>query len=323
MKRLILSWSLLLIALAATAGGCAQTLPAKAGASPAVVAPAIPGKSHFALRDGLRIHLWQKCLPGQEAATAQAGKVALLIHGSTWSGRPDFDLQIRDYSLMDFLARNGYDVWAIDIHGYGQSDKTDKDWSDTASAALDLGSALDYICGLRKVAKVDVLGWSWGTLIAGVYAADHPDRIAKLILYGNVWKGLPGWKTFPAPKKPYQTNTDGGARSDFIPGQFERDVVDAYAQEALRTDPQSPNGVLVDCSSKLPMVDPERITVPTLIIRPEKDSVSRPEEMLEFFGKLKTADKSYVCLPEGGHAIHLEKGHRRFQQTVLAFFDRP
>jgi hypothetical protein len=67
----------------------------------------------------------------------------------------------------------------------------------------------------------------------------------------------------------------------------------------------------------------DHFAVPTLIIRPEKDFVSSPEEMLEFFGKLKTADKSYVCLPEGGHAIHLEKGHRRFQQVVLAFFDRP
>jgi len=313
---------LLLLALAATAA-CFVQIPAAKSAVPSVAAPSVTGQDHFAVRDGLRIHLWQKCLPGQETAAAQAGKVALLIHGSTWSGRPDFDLQVRDYSLMDFLARNGYDVWAIDIHGYGKSDKTDKDWSDTASAALDLGCALDYICGLRKISKVDVLGWSWGTMIAGLYVADHLDRIAKLILYGNVWKGRPGWKRIPAPQKPYRTNTDAGARSDFIPGQFEQDVVDAYAQVALKTDPQSPNGALVDSSTKLPMVSPERIAVPTLIIRPEKDFVSSPEEMLEFFGKLKTADKSYVCLPEGGHAIHLEKGHHRFQQVVLAFFDRP
>jgi pimeloyl-ACP methyl ester carboxylesterase len=313
---------LVLLALAATAACFVQT-PAAKSAAPGVAAPSVTGQDHFALRDGLRIHLWQKCLPGREAAASRAGKVAILIHGSTWSGRPDFDLQIRDYSLMDFLARNGYDVWAIDIHGYGRSDKTDKDWSDTASAALDLGSALDYVCGLRKISKVDMLGWSWGAMIAGLYAMDHPDRIAKLVLYGNVWKGRPFWKGIPAPNKPYRTNTEADARSDFIRGQYEQDVVDAYAQEALKADPQSPNGALLDTLTKLPIVAPERIVVPTLIIRPEKDFVSSPEEMLEFFGKLKTADKSYVCLPEGGHAILLEKGHRRFQQTVLAFFDRP
>lgn len=289
----------------------------------AVPAPAILGKSHFALRDGLRIHLWQKCPSGQETAAAQAGRVALLLHGATWSGRPDFDLQIRDYSLMDFLAKHGYDVWAIDIHGYGQSDKTDKDWSDTASAVLDMASAVDYICQLRRIPRVKVLGWSWGTQVAGRYAAEHPDRLSRLILYGNVWNGLPEWKTIPAPKKPYRTNTDADAREDFIPGQFEADVVDAYAKEALKTDPQSPNGILVDLFTRLPLIDPEKITVPTLIIRPEKDFASSQEEMLTFFSKLKSPDKAYVSLPEGGHAIILEKGHRRFQHEVLAFFELP
>lgn len=298
-------------------------LPASAQMPAPSPVAAVPGHDHFATRDGLRIHLWQKCLPGREAAAAQAGKVALLIHGSTWSGRPDFDLQVRDYSLMDFLARNGYDAWAIDIHGYGQSDRTDKDWSDTASAALDVDAAIGYIGGLRKVQKVALLGWSWGTMIGGVYAQAHPERISKLVLYGNVWKGRPGWRNNPVPKAQYRTNTDAGAREDFIPGQFEQDVVDAYAQEALRTDPQSPNGTLVDVFTRLPLCDPELITVPTLVLRPEKDFASTPDEMLEFFGRLKTPDKSYVCLPEGGHAILLERGHTRFQQAVLAFLDRP
>jgi pimeloyl-ACP methyl ester carboxylesterase len=294
---------------------------APASTAPVSTAPTIQGQDHFAVRDGIRIHLWQKCLKGQETAAAQAGRVALLLHGATWSGKPDFDLQIRDYSLMDFLVRNGYDVWAIDIHGYGQSDRTDKDWSDTASAAEDMAAAVDYICQLRKTTRVKVLGWSWGTQIAGIYAADHPDRISRLILYGNVWHGLPEWKTIPVPKAQYRTNSDADAREDFIAGQFETDVADAYAKEALKTDPQSPNGILVDLFTKLPLIDPEKITVPTLIIRPEKDFASTPEEMLAFFGKLKSPDKAYVCLPEGGHAIILEKGHHRFQNAVLAFFE--
>ena len=224
---------------------------------------------------------------------------------------------------MDFLARNGYDVWAIDIHGYGQSDRTIKDWSDTASAALDLDSAVEYICRLRGVSQVNMLGWSWGTQIAGIYAAAHPERIAKLILFGNVWKGLPEWRDMPAPEEQYRTNGEDDAREDFIPGQFEADVVEAYAREALKTDPKSPNGVLIDLATRLPLVNPERIAVPTLIIRPEHDFASTPEEMATFFGMLRSADKSYISLPDGGHNIILEKGHRRFQQVVLSFFDRP
>src|SRR5580704_8589175 len=94
-------------------------------------ANAIRGEAHYVMRDGLRIYLWEKHKAGLEGTYATSGKVALLVHGGTWSGRPLFDLQIRDYSLMDFLAENGYDVWAIDLHGYGRSDKTDKDWTDS------------------------------------------------------------------------------------------------------------------------------------------------------------------------------------------------
>ncbi len=318
--RRLLRWLLLLLGCCAwTALACGQAPLSERALS----APSIAGKSHFVLRDKLRIHLWQKCQSGQEARAARAGKVAILVHGATWSGRPDFDLQIRDYSLMDHLARHGYDVWAIDIHGYGLSDETDEDWSDTASATLDLEAAVEYVCQLREVSHVKVLGWSWGTQIAGLYAARRPERIARLVLYGTVWRGMPEWKNTPLPDTQYRINTAESARNGFIDGQFEPDVLEAYVQAALQADPRSPNGTVIDVATKLPLLDPEAIRVPTLVIRPEQDFVSTPEEMLEFFGRLKSADKSYVVLPDGGHAILLEKGHRRFQEVVRGFFDRP
>ena len=152
-------------------------------------ANSISGKAHYVSRDGLRIYLWEKRKAGLQDSFAASGKVALLVHGGTWSGRPDFDLQIRDYSLMDWLATNGYDVWAIDIHGYGHSDKTDKDWSGVQSAAADIDAAVEYITKLRGVSTVDLLGWSAGTQRAGLYAMQHPERVAKLILYAPHWKG--------------------------------------------------------------------------------------------------------------------------------------
>lgn len=236
------------------------------------------GHDYFAVRDGMQIHLWQKCAIGKEADAAKAGKVILLIHGATWSGKTDFDLQIRDYSLMDFLCSKGYDAWAIDIHGYGQSDKTDKDWSDTASAALDTASAVDYICSLRQITRIDILGWSWGAMIAGVYVEKHPERVARLVLYGTVWKGSPDWKNQALPKTEYHTNGMADVRGDFVPGQFEPDVVSAYARAALQTDPRSPNGVLVDLATRLPIIDPAKIAVPTLVIRPEHDFATSPKK---------------------------------------------
>jgi pimeloyl-ACP methyl ester carboxylesterase len=295
----------------------------------------ILAKAHYALRDGLRIYLWEKYQAGSEVSFGRSGKTALLVHGGTWSGRPDFDLQIRDYSLMDALATNGYDVWAIDIHGYGHSDKTDKDWSGVQSAAADIDAAVEYITKLRGVSKVDLLGWSAGTQRAGLYAMQHPDRVERLIFYAPQWKGSPEFreqvrKRIENGGKPlgqYRVNTEAAARSDFVTGelalhpQFEEDVVALYAREALQTDPQSPNA-FVD-NTNLPILDPLQITVPTMIIFGEYDYYAKEEDLLPFFAQLRTRDKRFVLLPHGGHALMLEKDHRRFQREVLSFLDRP
>jgi pimeloyl-ACP methyl ester carboxylesterase len=304
----------------------------EAATQPISVKP-ISGKAHYASRDGLRIYLWEKYQAGSEDSFGRSGKVVLLVHGGTWSGRPDFDLQIRDYSLMDMLAANGYDVWAIDIHGYGRSDKTDKDWSGVQSAAADIGAAVEYITNLRGVSKVDLLGWSAGTQRAGLYAMQHPERVGKLILYAPQWKGTAEYheqlrKRIDNGGKPlgqYRINTEAAARRDFLEGelahdpQFEEDVVALYAREALQTDPQSPNAFVEHAN--LPVLDPLRITVPTMIIFGEYDYYAKEEDLLPFFSQLKTRDKRFVLLPRGGHALMLEKDHRRFQQEVLSFLD--
>jgi pimeloyl-ACP methyl ester carboxylesterase len=138
----------------------------------------IVGKEHYVSSNGLKVYLWEKYHKDYAKTFKQSKKIVLLVHGGTWTGRPDFDLQIRDYSLMDFLAKNGYDVWAIDIHGYGKSEKTDKDWSDTASAANDIGSAVDYIALANGVEKISILGWSWGTQTTGLL---HDEASRRLI----------------------------------------------------------------------------------------------------------------------------------------------
>lgn len=284
----------------------------------------IIGKDHYALSNGLKIYLWEKYHRDFDKTFKQSGKIVLLVHGTTWSGRPNFDLQIRDYSVMDFLALNGYDVWTIDIHGYGRSEKTDKDWSDAESSARDIGAAVDHITRQRGVDKISILGWSCGAQRVGLYAMDHPERVGKLILYATAWKeGRPGSKLMPLPKEQYRTNDEAAARSDFIPGQYEPDVVEKYVKEALASDPRSPNGCRVDAISKFPILQPELIKVPTLIIRPEKDFLAKEAETLEFFSKLGTPYKSYIALPEGGHAILLEKNHHKFQGAVLGFLNQP
>src|SRR5260370_9217576 len=221
--------------------------------------------------------------------------------------------------LMDLLATNGYDVWAIDIHGCGHSDKTDKDWSGVKSAAADIDAAVEYITKLRGVSKVDLLGWSVGTQRAGLYAMQHPERVGKLILYAPQWKGTAWYRdrvrkrieNGGKPLRQYRINTEIAALSDFVEcevalhPQFELYVIALYAREALQTDPQSPNAIVED-ANLLPILDPHRITVPTMIIFGEYDYFAKEEDLLQFFSQLKTRDKRFVLLPHGGHALILE-----------------
>ncbi len=292
-------------------------------------APAIQGKEHYAMRDGLRIFLWEKYRQDEERNFSRAGKVALLVHGGQRSGRSLYDLPIRDYSLMDFLAQNGYDVWAIDIHGYGHSDRTANDWIDTHSAAADIAAAVEYIAKLRGVPKINLLGCSAGTQRAGVFTMEHPEKVAKLILDAGFWKGTAELREFnrkrienggqPLPR--YRASTEKDLRSDFIEGQYEEDVVEESVKVGMQLDPQRPN-IFVEWVN-LPILDPARITVPTMIIHGEKDFAAKEEDLLPFYSQLNTHDKRYILLPDGGHMLILEKGHRRFQHEVLSFFDRP
>jgi pimeloyl-ACP methyl ester carboxylesterase len=280
------------------------------------------------MRDGMRIYLWEKYLPEQEPSFGRTGKVVLLVHGGTRSGRSLYDLPIRDYSLMDFLARNDYDVWAIDIHGYGHSDKT-TDWIDVHSAAADIASAVDYITQLRGLGKIDLLGASAGTQRAGVYAMEHPDKVAKLILHAAFWKTPAEFREMnrkrienggqPLPRT--RPTTEADFREGFIPGQFEQDVVEESVKEGMQIDPQRPN-IFVEYV-KLPLLDPTRITMPTLIIHGEKDFLAKEEDLLPFYSQLNTHDKSYVLLPDSGHMMLLEKNHRRLQYEILSFLNRP
>jgi pimeloyl-ACP methyl ester carboxylesterase len=246
----------------------------------------------------------------------------LLVHGATFSSRPDFDLRIRDYSLMEFFAQHGFDVWALDIHGYGHSEKPSTDGSDTESATQDVEATVETMRKERGIRQIDLFGWSWGTQVAGLYASRHPDAVRRLVLYAPFWKGRPEWPERPLPTEPTKNNVPPDM-SDFIAGEGETDVMEAYARSIVETDPRSPNGVRGDLYRKLPLLDPAAIRVPTLIIRGEKDPISLESDLLPFFAALGTHDKSYVELPHGGHAVMLEKRHHTFQHAVLSFLQRP
>jgi pimeloyl-ACP methyl ester carboxylesterase len=157
----------------------------------AAFADDIVGVEHWTETKGIKVYIWEKYAGDSKKPGApkfDARKIVMLAHGSATAGRESFDLQVPgkpDYSLMDELARQGFDVFALDTRGFGRSTRPDAHMS-TAQAKEDLKAAIDYVLKLRGVSKVNLLGWSWGTQYAGMYVMDYPETVAKYVSYAQM-----------------------------------------------------------------------------------------------------------------------------------------
>ena len=71
----------------------------------------------------------------------------VLLHGRTWSARPNFDLQVpgENLSLMDGLVEAGYAAFAVDLRGYGQTPRDETGWLNPDRAAKDLKAVLERV----------------------------------------------------------------------------------------------------------------------------------------------------------------------------------
>src|SRR6266516_3583658 len=123
-------------------------------------------------------------------------KTLLFVHGATQPSEATFDLPLEGLSWMDYIAERGWDVYLVDVRGYGGSTRppemdqpaaNNPPIATTDVAVKDVSSAIDFILRRRGVPKLSLLGWSWGTVIMGAYAAQHPDKVDRLVLYTPTW----------------------------------------------------------------------------------------------------------------------------------------
>ena len=142
-------------------------------------------------REGVQLHVFRK-----RAQAPVAGEtprpVLMLVHGSTVSGRNTYDLQVpggKDYSVMDYFAERGYDVWTMDHEGYGRSGWSGRGNSDVRTGAKDLAAVVPFILQETGVQKINIFGSSSGALRACVYTEAHPDTVARLGLSALVYTG--------------------------------------------------------------------------------------------------------------------------------------
>lgn len=191
----------------------------------------------------------------------------LLVHGAGL-GAASFDLPVPGYSLAEDLARAGFDVYALDIRGWGSStrppalDGKPEDAPPAVSseeAVADIEKVFEAIQARHHLANIAILGWATGAHWVGMFAATHPRTVARVVLLNTLYGTAGPWPLREALEEPGQPGRfrasigayslrDGpslvGRWTSSIPAEDKatwRDprVVDAYIAAMMRSDPTS------------------------------------------------------------------------------------
>lgn len=294
-------------------------------------APAAKGIEHWTNKGDVRLFLWQK-----SPKTAASQGTVLFVHGSSMASQPTFDLHVPgrpDSSVMDWFAARGFDTWCMDNEGYGRSDKKRPINFDISNGADDLAAGSEYILKTTGAKKLFVYGISSGALKAALFAQRHPDRVARIALDAFVWTGA-GSPTLEERKKKlpeYAAVNRRPINRAFVQSIFDRDhpgtaddaTIQAFAEAILALDDSVPTGTYVDMCSKLPLVDPEKLTVPTMIMRGQWDGIASFEDLIGFFNRLPNPDKQFSVMAGISHASFQQKNYKLCYHLLHGFFTQP
>jgi pimeloyl-ACP methyl ester carboxylesterase len=282
-------------------------------------------------------------------------RTVLFVHGATYPAHTAFDLKLDGLSWMDYIAARGYDVYLLDVRGYGKSTRppemSDKPEANPPivrgdTAVKDISAVVDFILKRRNIARLNLLGWSWGTTLMATYTTQNAHKVERLMLYAPSWiRTTPSLvQTGPGPTPAYRmvrreqalerwmTGVPEDKKATLIPAGW----FDAWADATWASDPvgatmtppviRAPNGVVQDgldyFGAGKPYYDPAKITVPTLLIHAEWDRDTPAYMSQTLFPLLVNAPgKRYVQLAEGTHTIVMEKNRMKLFEAVQAFLE--
>ncbi|MGD9922584.1 MAG: alpha/beta hydrolase [Pseudorhodoplanes sp.] len=283
-------------------------------------------------KNGARLFLWEK----RRHSGTGAGGTVVFVHGSSWASQPTFDLTVpgRPYSsVMDWFAARGYETWCFDAEGYGRSDKDGDGHFGIESGVEDLVAVTDYVANERAEEKVLLYGVSSGAIKAALFASTYPHRVSRLALDAFVWTGTNSptlaerRKRLPellnSGRRPFNRETIQAVFDRDHPGSADAHMIEHFANAALAIEDSVPNGTYIDMCSKLPMVQPEDIEAPTIVMRGVYDGVADIDDLYSFFAKLPNPDKHFALMPGIAHASFQQKNYLMVYHILLAFFSQP
>ena len=303
--------------------------------------PAIAGQT-------AALYVREKVLAGPLARSAASDRVVLFVHGAGTPAEVAFDVPHQDYSWMAYLAKAGYDVFAMDTTGYGRSTRPaamndpcnlakdrqlpfakapcapshprqlttiQSDWDD-------IGAVVDYVRALRRVDKVSLIGWSLGGPRAGGYAGQHPEKVQKLVLLAPAYNR--NASAGPPAQMPASAAFNTQSRDDFnanwdrqvgCPDQYERATSDSVWAEMMASDPVGATwgpGVRRAPQTAVWGWTPAlagKTMIPTLLIAAIHDRQVPPQRVQELFADLGSKEKVLLDLGCSSHNAMWERNH--------------
>jgi len=284
-------------------------------------------------------------------------RVVLFVHGAGTPAEVAFDVPHEGYSWMAYLAAAGFDVFSMDMTGYGRStrpfvmndvcnlsaeqqtalgrkpcDATHRSQLTTiASDWDDIDAVVDYVRALRDVPRVSLIGWSLGGPRGGGYAARHPDKVEKLVLLAPAYsrdRGLDPPQPNPAEGVAFnaQSHADFTANWDRqvgCPNQYEPAVAAAVWRAMLESDPVGATwgqGVRRAPNTTVwgfGKTDVERIRTPTLMVAAAHDKQVLPERVREYFEDLGAESKVLLDLGCASHNAMWETNRELLYRASL------
>jgi pimeloyl-ACP methyl ester carboxylesterase len=248
----------------------------------------------------------------------------LLVHGRTWSSRPDFDLQVPGLQrsvLVSFAAR-GFAAYAVDLRGYGETPRDDTGWLTPKRSVADIVNVLAWVAAQHpSLPKPTLAGWSRGAIMAGMAAQAEPSRVSNVVLFGFAFDPDLKFADVEASPKPARLkNTAAAAQVDFVsPAVTPPAVVKAFVDQALKTDPVQ---VDVKDDAEFNGFDPAKLTTPTLVIFGAADSGVLAQDARKMLARVAARDKQLVVLPGADHCAQLEDTHDAWVDAILKFVRR-
>jgi pimeloyl-ACP methyl ester carboxylesterase len=299
---------------------------------------------------GYEILLRNKVATDFDGNTPQ--NTVLFVHGATYGSTYTFDYAVDGYSWMDWMALSGFNVWCIDLLGYGGSDRPremedqpekNAPLVDTRHAVAEIEGAISFILSESELDQLSLIGYSWGTAICGAYAGQSPHKVSRLVLSGALWveqgnapRGISveigAYRTVQAKSAAQRWGI--GLSQDEIDLIVAPEFVRQWCEDVVQCDPKAndtdppalraPSGVLKDythCStSGEPWYDPGLIKAPTQIVVAEFDQETTPQQATAVFSKLSRATEKRMTVVGGGtHTLLLERNRHALFDVVASF----